>query len=194
MALSAEICSSALVALGDKPIHSLEEQQDRAITCAAVYDTVRDALLRAHPWNCCTRRVILSPLAEEPAFDFKYQFSRPADWLRTIQVGHQHCPIPYRSEGRRILAHVDALPLVYIWRNEDESSWDSLLVELMELAIKARIAYAITKSSTEREVALNEYQQRLKQAKAIDGQDDPPEEFAQETDLLEARRGWRGLR
>lgn len=193
MSLSATISSNALVMLGDQPISDLSEQNPRARVCSAAYAATRDALLRAHPWNCCTKRVMLPREADAPDFDFQFQFLRPSDWLRTLQVGHAGQPMQYRMEGRRILANVPTLPLVYIWRNEDEGSWDAMLVDLMGLALKAKIAYAITKSTSERDACMAEYARALRVAKAVDGQDDPAEQFAEDSSLTQARYGYRGL-
>ena len=180
------ICSNALQMLGAKPINDLAERTDHARLCASLYPSVRDDLLRAHPWNCATKRVILAPLAETPPFDFGYQFALPGDWLRTLQVGQKGQGLSYRSEGRNILANVTVLPLVYIFRNDVEQTWSTNLVELAELQMAAKMAYAVTKSSSVRDSYRDEFARAFKVAKAIDGQDDPPEEFEEGT-LLESR-------
>lgn len=186
MASSVSICSNALQMLGAKPINSFEDRTDQARLCANLYASVRDDVLRAHPWNCATKRVILAPLAEAPAFDFLAQFSLPGDWLRTIQVGRKSEALPYRTEGRRLLANVTALPLVYCYRNEVEDTWDANLIHVVELAMAAKMAYAVTSSSSMRDSMRDEYARELKVAKAVDGQDDPPEEFDGGT-FLESR-------
>lgn len=177
MPSAVSICSNALVMLGAKPINDLDQATDQARICKNVYDSVRDNVLRAHTWNCATRRVQLAPLAAKPDFDFTHQFQLPGDWLRTVQVGEKGAPIPYRTEGQRLLADVTLLPLVYIWRNKDVASWSANLIHVMELAMAAKIAYAVTSSASVRDSQRDEFMRELKVAKAIDGQDDPPEEF-----------------
>lgn len=183
---SVSICSNALLMLGDKPISNLTEPTDRARLASNLYESVRDDLLRAHPWNCAIKRVILAPLANAPAFDFASQFQLPGDWLRNVQVGRKGEPIPYRMEGQRLLADETALPLVYVFRNTVEASWSRNLVHCMELAMAAKMAYAVTGSASMRDSMRDEFACELKVAKAIDGQDDPPEEFAEGT-LYESR-------
>lgn len=180
------ICSNALQMLGAKPINDFNEKTEHARLAKSLYPSVRDDILRGHPWNCATKRVILAPLATAPAFDFTYQFPLPGDWLRTLQVGKKGQQDEYRSEGRNILANVTTLHLVYIFRNEDESSWSTNLIELAELQMAAKMAYAVTKSSSIRDSFRDEFARAFKVSKAIDGQDDPPEEFSEGT-LLEAR-------
>lgn len=185
-ATAVSICSNALLMLGGRAFSAFSENRDHVTLCANLYPSVRDTVLRAHPWNCATKRVILSPLAERPAFDFTQQFSLPSDWLRTIQVGQKGYQIPYRSEGRRLLASAAQLPLVYCFRNDQPGTWSTNLVHVMELAMAAKMAYAVTSSASMRDSMRDEAARELKFAKAIDGQDDPPEEFDEGT-FVESR-------
>lgn len=180
------ICSNALQLLGAAPIASFDEDSKWAGVAANLWPLVRDALLRAHPWNCATRRVILAPLVEKPPFDYGFQFQLPGDWLKTVQVGRRGYTLDFRTEGRMILAHVNALPLVYIWRNETTNTWDDGLVEVATKKMQAALAYPVTASTSLRDSLTVEAQQMLKSAKAGDGQDDPPEEFP-ESEFQRAR-------
>lgn len=171
------ICSNALTRLGADPIASFQEDTVHAGVCSRVWPTVRNALLRAHPWNCATKRVVLAPLSQAPAFDYGYQFQLPSDWLKTLQVGRRGCPISYQQEGRRLLADLNALPLVYIWENTNPGTWDDSMVEVAEVMMAAAIAYTVTASTSLRDSMNQEAQFKLKVAKANDGQDQPPEEF-----------------
>ena len=186
MTSSVSICSNALLQLGDNPIASFDDPARRATVCSNLYPEVRDAMLRTHPWNSCTKRTVLAPLADKPSFDYPYQFQLPSDWLRTIQIGSRRCPLDYAAEGQRILAYVDALPIVYIFRNENEATWESTLVDVVTKAMKAAIAYPITQSAAMAQTAQAEFAAFLKQAKAINGQDDDTETIG-DFPLLESR-------
>ena len=186
MAASVSICSNALLMLGGAPFSSFSESKDHVRLASNLYPSVRDDVLRLHSWNCATKRVILAPMSIPPAFDFAYQFQLPNDWLRTLQVGRAGDPLEYRSEAQRILASVTALPLVYCFRNDVEATWSTNLVHVMELAMAAKMAYAVTASASLRDSFRDEYAREFKVAKAIDGQDDPPEEFAAGS-LVESR-------
>lgn len=185
MATDISICSNALLMLGQSAISSFSETGDRVTLCANLYPSVRDAVLRSHPWNCATKRVLLSPANPPPAFDFSCRFPKPSDWLRTLQVGKNGCQIDFRSEGRSILANANALPLVYIAR-VSPVEWDPSLVHVVELAMAAKLAYAVTSSTSMEQLKMQEFKDALKSAKAEDGQDDPPEEF-EEGSFVEAR-------
>lgn len=178
MATSAvSICSNALLLLGDKPISSFSENNDRTRLVANLYAMKRDRVLRAHPWNCATKRVVLSPDATAPEFDWAYRFLLPEDWLRTLSVGLADTPDDYAIEGRYILMDSSVCRLRYIWRNNNEATWDALLIDAMTEVMKATLAYSITKSASKEELAEAIVKRVLKEARAIDGQEMPPDTF-----------------
>ncbi len=177
MATSVSICSNALLMLGAQTINDLNEETDRAKLASNLYPMVRDELLRSHPWNCAIKRVILSPDVETPAFGYSNQFTLPSDWIRNLSVGECGEEIDFRSEGRKILANTDTLKLRYVFHNTNEGTWDAGLIDAATLAMAARMAYAITQSSSLEQVRMQEFQMSLKRARAADGQDDPPDTF-----------------
>ena len=192
-ATGVSICSNALLMLGAQTINDFQDQQnlDRAKLCANLYPSQRDSILRAHPWNCCIKRIVLAPLAEAPAFGYSAAFELPADCLRVLEVGTGGCQIDYLVEGRTIQADTSVLELRYVFRNEVESSWDTHLVDLMTAAMAAVLAYPITQSTSERDSREGKLAQLLKQARAADGQEDPPQTLGDER-LLRSRfgNGW----
>ena len=188
MATSAvQICSNALLLLGDKPINSFDEDSDRALIASNLWDNARQAVLRSHPWNCATKRVALALDTVVPAYDWAYQFTLPGDCLRVLFVGQSGAADDYKLEGRIILSDENPLYLEYIYNNEDVASWDALLVEAMQRYMTFAMAYPITKSNTTRESAFEEYKLLIKQARAVDGQENPNEQ-AGDFPLLQVRR------
>lgn len=172
MATAVSICSNALLMLGDKPINSLEEASDRARLAANLWPDLRDFVLRSHPWNCAIKRVTLNPAATAPDFDFSYAFTLPGDWLRTLQVGRTGERPEYRIEGRQILMHEGVCRLRYIWRNDNPAIWDALLVHAMTMVMKAAFAYPTTQAGSIEQLAQSILQPILRQARAVDGQED----------------------
>jgi len=185
------ICSNASLLLGGKSIASMEEDNDRTELAANLYESVRDMTLRSHPWNCATKRVVLAPDVTAPAFDYTAAFTLPADWLRTLQVGQDGYEVDYRMESGQILCSGTSLALRYIWRNDVESTWDTMLVWAVTLAMAAHMAYPITMSAAKEELAIKKLIDFLKQARAVDGQDDPPQTLG-DFPLLSARFGGGG--
>ncbi|MGH8381748.1 hypothetical protein [Pseudomonas sp.] len=190
MATAVSICSNALLMLGAQTINDFADQAnlDRAKLCANLYPTQRDTMLRAHPWNCCIKRIVLAPVAEAPAFGFSHAFELPADCLRVLEVGTGGCQIDYLVEARTIQADTTVLELRYVFRNEVESSWDAHLIDLMTIAMAAVLAYPVTTSTSERDSRKAELREALRFAKAVDGQEDPPQTLGDER-LLGARFG-----
>lgn len=186
-ATDVSICSNALLLLGQKPINTLAESD----LAASLWPTVRETVLRSHPWNCAIARRVLAPAVEAPAYGWGYKFLLPEDWLRTLQVGEQGREIDYQSEGRYLLADVTALPLRYVFANADVASWDSLLVNAATYGMAAALAYPVTSSASFGQAMEQKLQQALREARAADGQDDPPQTFG-DFPLLSAR--FRGLR
>jgi hypothetical protein len=187
-ATSVSICSNALLMLGAHTISSFEDGTDRSTLAANLYESTRDATLRSHPWNCATKRVVLAPDAEAPAFGYPAAFTLPADFLRVVQVGDDADDVDYKVEGGKILASGTVLNLRYIFRNEIEATWDPLLVKAMELQMAAAMAYPITMSAAKEQVQLEKLERFMKQARAADGQDDPAQQLGDER-LLNARFG-----
>lgn len=188
MATKVSICSNALLLLGAKTINSLSEDSDRASLASNLYDSQRDAVLRSHPWNCAVKRVVLAPDATAPAFDYGAQFTLPGDWLRTISVGNENYEVDYKHEAGKILANGTVLPLRYIYRNDNEATWDAMLVSAMELKLAAEMAYPITGSASMADMMHQKFLQTLRQARALDGQDDPPQTLG-DFPLLNSRFG-----
>lgn len=177
MATRVSICSNALLSLGSKAIHALDPESDSDIVTLAtnLYETRRDALLRMHPWNCCIKRVILSPDSSSAIGDYSYQFTLPADCLRVLSIADNSCDFDYRLEGEHILANSNTVILRYVFKNEVESTWDAMLVQAMELCMASAMAYAITSSTTKEQFCEDAFQRFLRQAKNIDGTEEPAE-------------------
>lgn len=141
-----------------------------------VWPSCRQAILRGHPWNCAISRVMLAPDLVPPAFDWTAAFTLPSDWLRTLQVGQDDDQLEWRIEGRKILADATALPLKYIFDNQDCTTWDSLLVDAAVAYVAATVAYPVTKSSAQQDAMLGLYKAKLAMARTIDGMEDTPED------------------
>lgn len=81
MASEVSIANLALQELGAKRITSLDDDTKNAKNIKAAYDDVRDQECRKYIWNFTTKREILAPDVDTPAFDFDLQFSWPSDCL-----------------------------------------------------------------------------------------------------------------
>ena len=180
------ICSNALLLLGDNPIADFNEGTDKARLASNLWEMARDAVLRQHPWNCAIKRVALAPDEEAPAFDYTYQFTLPSDWLRTLSIGQEGERPRYRMEGGKVLMDENVCRLRYVWRNDNPATWDALLIQTMTLVMRAMFAYAITQSGSLEQMIDGIVAKAMRDARAVDGQEDEPEAM-DESPLLAAR-------
>lgn len=167
------ICNEALNLCGAKSINSLDDSTDNARRCASIYPQTRLSLIRMHPWSCCVKRVILSPVTTHPSFGYGHAFPLPKDFVRLISAGTKDFDI----ENRHILANSASIELIYVYDNDNEQTWDSLLAEAMSLYLCSKIAKPITGSQAEADSAWQKLQMLLKQARAINGQERPSQTF-----------------
>lgn len=194
MASEVSICSAALVMNGAQPLTSFTENNDSARIASALWESARDYVLRAYPWNCAVKRVQLAPSTTAPEFDYSAQFTLPDDWLRTLQVGLYGEEIDYRTEGNSILCDATSLPLRYIYRNANCESWDAGLVWAMTNVMRSIFANPVTSSTSLEDLVHSVLKPIIQRASAIDGADDPPAEVG-DYPLIQARhqgltRGW----
>lgn len=191
MSTKIAICSAALLQFGKAPISSFEASSDTARLCANLYPLERDSILRENDWNCAIKRDILAPLAAVPSFGFATQFALPSDFLRMVQIGDYYVGMPecqsFKVEGRKILASGTVLPIVYVFRNEQEETWDAKLVELMTARMLWKLAYPVTQSTSLRDELKAEYFAMAKAARAIDAQENPSEDLSSDFTLINRR-------
>lgn len=169
------ICSNALLMNGSETISSFDDTSTRARQCANLYPTVRDYVLAAHPWNCCIKRVTLSPDTDTPDFDWAFQYTLPPDYTRVLQVGEYGNEDPYNIESDKLLTDAAVLKLRYVWNNTNEVSWTPLLVMAMTLSMRQVLAYPITQSTSLEQLIDQAIEPTLKRARATDSQDQPPQ-------------------
>lgn len=187
-ATEVSICSDALLELGASPISSFTDGTDKARLAANLWPRNRDALIRAHTWNCCVKRVALAPLVGAPAYGFAFQYQLPGDWVRTIKIGnYADFATDFRQEGRVLLSSANSLQLRYVFRNENVGTWDDLMVAAAVALMKWRFTYAVTKSTSLRDSHEREYRLLLQQAKSIDSMEEPSEQVAEESPLITVR-------
>lgn len=183
------ICSNALVLLGDSPINSLDEDSDRARAAANLFPSVRNYVLRRHPWNCATKRVSLAPDTPVPAFDFAFQFTLPNDFMRVLSVGESGVEAAaWKIESGKLLCDDNPALLRYIWRNDNPATWDDMLVWGMTMSMKAVLGYPITASTSLEQLVEQGLAEVMRAARAVDGQDETPETLG-DSPLLSARFG-----
>lgn len=187
MASEVDIYNIALAFCGAEPVMDPLQLSTNAKILLAQFPTTRDAVLRAHPWNCAMARAVLAKNATAPAWGFDNQYTLPADpyCLRVYRL--EEPDADYQVEGRRLLTNEGPpLRILYIARVIDTEQFDALLVQ----AIGARLAFAanykLTRNAGLTAKAWDWYRDILAEARSMDGQEGSPEEFAP-SEWLDAR-------
>ena len=166
MASVVEICNSALNQLGASTILSLTENSKNGRLCNSRYETVKDSVLRAHPWNSAIKRQALAADTATPAWGFTKQYTLPSDCLRVLTI--QNYESNYKLEGRKILTNDDNVKLIYVARITDPNEMDVLLRETISAALASDLAYAITANATLQQRMADKYQDKLSEARHAD--------------------------
>jgi hypothetical protein len=175
MATKVSICSNALLLIGDSPINDFQVvgvDQDRVTLVSNLWEYTKDAMIRAHNWSCCVKRVQLTHTVDGPAWgnksEYQYAFELPGDCLRVLSVWPNQTPISHVVEGQQILCNETPIYLRYIFRNDIVESWDAGLVDVMTSAMAAACAYPIKQSGDLKDRFDREVFVKLRNARARD--------------------------
>lgn len=184
-ATKVSVSNEALNLIGAQSILSFDEQTQNARRCAELYDSTRQALLRMHPWSCAKKRAQLAPVSIHPCFGYAHAFALPRDFIRLESAGGTE----FEIENRHILANSNLVNLIYVFDNDNEDTWDSLFREAMVYYLASKLAKATTGSNAEADSLWQKLQVTLKQARAINGQERPSQNFSNDhySSLIEVR-------
>jgi len=182
-----DICNEAMDLLGAATITSLTENSNEARLCNRRFDTVRDAVLRAHPWNVAITRSQLAQDSTAPAFGFTYQYTLPTNpyclrvlsfWNSSVdnEVAAYDSNVMFKIEGRKVLSNEGACRITYLARITDTEQYDSLLSSAIAHRLAAETAYAITGSNSVSQGMQALYEARLREAKGVDAMEGYPEQ------------------
>lgn len=188
MASAVDIANLALVTLGEEEgLITLSQDTRAARAILAVFDLLRDAVLRAHPWNFAMTREALPALANAPVFGYAYAYQLPADWVRFIEPQDYE---PFAIEGGMVLTDCPPpLHIRYVRRVTDTGLFDALFVQALAARIAAQVAQRLTGSDSIRRTAMDAYTAAITEAKGVDGRENPPDDPL-EDDWLLAREGY----
>jgi len=182
-----EVCNAALMAIGVKPITSLDDAISSANVLKVWYPITRDSVLRAHPWNFAEKRAVLALVAgETPAMDYAYFFQLPGDCLRVRKLSDEAVDIPYKVEGNRLLMDEAEGSILYTFRETNISAWDPIAVECLIFRLASNVAFPLKQDAALVKTMFELYKDRLPDAQSVDAQEGTAD-APQCNDLLEVR-------
>jgi hypothetical protein len=213
-----EIFNLALSRIGQETLASTDERGKPGNLCRLHYPLLRDAVLRAHPWNFAVRRVELAEVADyTPPFEFDRAFALPTEpyCLKVIRTdweatgwssaaiygfpgvhGMYPMTINYRIETIRvnsadlrvILCNEATMKIEYIARITDVAQWDALFVEAMVSRLAAELAMPLADNATLAKNMLDTYMAKLSEARLVDAQEGTPREVVNTDGWVLARQ------
>ncbi len=188
-----EICNNALLDLGEDAIMSLGDEGKAAGLCNHRWPAVRDAVLRAHPWNCAMAQAELAAATAAPLWRWEYKYTLPSDFLRIVQiVGQDGTEIQdWEIQGGIILCNEEApIYISYVRREIDPKKYDAMLDEALSARMAATLAYPLSGSSSLAQAYWGTYQEKLAEARGVDAREGVPESVTP-TGWLGAKMGQR---
>jgi len=186
-----EIYNYSLTLLGADRLTLITDDVVNRHRLDVVHVPNREALLREHPWNCATVRVLLVSHGTAPIMGYDYRHSLPSDCLRYITIyngtGETDTLEDFRVEEGFVISNESTLYTRYV----KKISGDSLQVDLA-IALATRdareIAYAVTSSKSTVESMEALYIEKLALAKINDAQESPKDEKVDEDEFIDGRQ------
>lgn len=148
-----DLCSMAMLKLGEKPVQSLTDDSAAAQLSRTLYDPVVDALIASHPWRFAMRSFELTKTADG-------DFLIPADVLRVLKC-------PGRICGNKITAGPDTISILATVRVAAES-FPSYFVSLAATKLAMEFCVPLVGDQTVFRMLAALYETELQSAKFID--------------------------
>jgi hypothetical protein len=175
LASEVAVANLALTGLGADRIISLTEETENARKVNAIFDLMRDEVLRSHPWNFAIERRQFNQTTNTPLYEYESEFQIPGDVLRIIST--ELNDDDWVVEGDKVLVNDTDFKCRCIIRITNPVLWDEVFVTCFAARLEAELAYAIADSSTLAKSKYEVYLRKLSQAKGIDAQEGTPREM-----------------
>jgi hypothetical protein len=149
-----------------------------------VWETTRDGVLAAHPWNEAVRWRSIAKLSAAPAGKWTNKFLYPADCLRILTtypntlvwaVGSE---VDDSGQAQKVIFSDADSPLVvqHIFRLTDPNLYSPGLVRCLALKLAHTCALKLGGSRTLKDSLFEQYKVELSEARSSDGQEGVPDE------------------
>ena len=148
-----DLCSMALLKLGERPIQSLTDDSAAAQLARTLFEPVMDALIAAHPWRFAMRTYELTETVDN-------DFVIPSDVLRVIRA-------PGKITNGRIVAPNEKITITAIVRVAPES-YPSYFVSLAATKLAMEFCVPMTGDQTVFRMLAALYETEYASAKFID--------------------------
>ena len=191
-----DLANMALTMLGQQPISNLTDNNNRAKMANQRLADIRDTVLRAHNWNCATKRASLTNKdSVAPAWGYANRFALPSLFIRLVRT--EDPLVDYKIESGNdtgantlfIVTDATSVNILYIYKVTDVSKMDSTLKHAIATRLASDIAVALTGDMQQEHMLLQKYEQILMQATFEDSSAHHTMESIQGRYFLESRLG-----
>lgn len=148
-----DLCSMALLKLGEQPIQSLSDDTAAAQLARTLFDSVTDALLALHPWRFATRQLTLTANTDG-------NFIIPSDVIRVLKTSGQII-------GNTIVAPSDSITITACVRVGVES-FPGYFVSLVATKLAMEFCVPLSGDQAVFRMLAALYESELQSAKFID--------------------------
>ena len=168
------ICNLALAHLGQAPIASLNQEDERARRLNLFYETIRDEVLRSHNWRFACVEQPLARVGDNQSVSGGFLYKYPSHSLFIRRVFDTQAPqrsLPFQilfdeTSHLRVLqipsAHAYAQ---YTRQITDETLFDASFVKVFSLALACDLAVTLTADSHLASQLFQKYQLSLQEAR-----------------------------
>lgn len=183
-----DVCNMALSQIGVELISDVSEDSLEARMCNARHADLRDACLRAHPWNFATTFAKIAKTTNTPAWRWSYEYVLPADCLRVLELYDIRDQYEIVSNRRLYSNHDSPLKVKYTAQVTDPSLMDISFKQAWATLLAAELALAVSRDSKRAQALHGLYREKLADARFYESTEKGPEQFAVGT-YLDARQG-----
>ncbi|KPH66329.1 MULTISPECIES: hypothetical protein [unclassified Novosphingobium] len=191
MASQTSVANLALMFIGTETrLLSIDDEKDAARSLKAVWDILREGLIRRYSWNWATRRAALPAEAITVSPPFTHSFRLPAQAIRLIEVfdaSGKYTASDYQLEGRSVLtARPGPLYVRCLMDIAEIAEWDPLAAIQFAGNLALTCGNRIAGSAFDKALTMQRYREAVADAQQTDALENPPIEV-EESAWVEAR-------
>ncbi|MBR3603333.1 MAG: hypothetical protein IKL48_01365 [Elusimicrobiaceae bacterium] len=169
-----DICNMALAHLGQEPISSLKQDDEKSRRCNLFYEPVKREVLRTHNWAFAGCIENLSLLPQKTPSEWPYMYAYPQDCLfirRVFGQGGYAQSTAFKEiyqhdiHARVIFSGISQAQAEYTQDVKDEGMFDPAFVKTFSLALAADLAVALTGDGALAQRILQKYTLALDEAR-----------------------------
>lgn len=163
-----DIVNKALLKLGQAPVTSLAEDNERAFAANCIYESVRDFVMSSYRWNFAVKRIALMPCEEKPDFGFAFKYHLPPYFLRLLSLpdAPDNATDDYSIEGGFLLTDYSApLNVIYLAKITDTELYPVYFVETLACKLAFELCERLKQDPSRKNTLMQEYMFSISQAK-----------------------------